>query len=194
MISQNRNIGLYWKHQQPPLQQFCCVIEFSWIDMLFCIIPYQNHIYTGRICCWADISAGVVQLQATWDIFQLPRKTASEPDMSHAGKGFTPLPMLSQDHNLLVYLWFWFTTTKNNWFFKEFWSEGKIACQGVLVALMSKECWWRYQATSLSFTFGLFKSFCISEFQKPTHVSSHGDTRPYRPYQQSTGEVPFIWL
>ncbi len=30
--------------QQPTIQQYCYVIESSWIDMLFCIIPYQNYI------------------------------------------------------------------------------------------------------------------------------------------------------
>ena len=41
-----------------------------------------------------------------------------------------PLPMSSQDHNLSEYIWYWYTTRKHNWFFKLFWSEGKIACQG----------------------------------------------------------------
>ncbi len=35
--------------QQPPIQQFCCVIESSWKDMSFCIIPYRNHILRQSI-------------------------------------------------------------------------------------------------------------------------------------------------
>ncbi len=34
----------FWGHQQPPIQQFCYVIKSYWIDMLFCIILYQNNI------------------------------------------------------------------------------------------------------------------------------------------------------
>ncbi len=45
------------------------------------------------------------------------------------------LPMSSQDHNVSVYIWFWYATRKHKWFFQIVLTEGKIACRGVLVAL-----------------------------------------------------------
>ncbi len=63
------NVTVYG-HQQLPIQQFCYVIESSWKDMLCCIIPYENHIYTGRVCSLADMSVAFAQLQATWNISQ----------------------------------------------------------------------------------------------------------------------------
>ncbi len=76
----------------PPMQQFCYVIESSWIEMLFCIVPYQNYIHPSSMSC--------------------------------------------QDHNLSVYIWFWYATTKNNWSFQTILTRRQnCLLGGMLVAL-----------------------------------------------------------
>ncbi len=60
------------------------------IAILRCWIPYMHHTKTIYKMDRADTNEGVVQLQATYDISQLPIKTAAKSDIGHARRDLSP--------------------------------------------------------------------------------------------------------
>ena len=84
------------------MQQFCYVIESSWIDMLFCIVPYQNHMHIGRPSSWADVTAGFWFLKLFFY-----KVTPTACSFIH------PSPMPCQEHTLSLYIWFWYATSNH---------------------------------------------------------------------------------
>ncbi len=82
-----------------PMQQFCYVIESSWTDLVFCILPYQNHIYIWRVYSWEDIDAGAVQLHKTWDIWQLQNQTSFTPGKVCSLKSYQIWMKISSVHS-----------------------------------------------------------------------------------------------